>query len=65
MYIYFQKKYTKNMKKAGRKFKKFAKSHLLQKLCKSKFRKKKICQEFDNATENYHKINDMLLKQYQ
>lgn len=65
IYLFFQKKYNKNMKKAGRKFRKFAKSHLLQKLCKSKFRKKNICQKYDHATENYNKINDMLLKQYQ
>ena len=64
IYNFFQKKYKKKFKMAGKKFKQISKSHLLTKICNSKLRKNKICQQHENATNNYNKINDMLLKQY-
>ena len=65
IYLYFQKKYKKQIKKARRKFQKISKPYLLSKLCKSKLRKRHICQKYEIAKNNFNKINDLLLKQYQ
>ena len=64
IFNFFKMKYKKKMKLAEKKFDQLNKSHLLTKLCKSKLRKKNICLQYENATTNYNKINDMLLKQY-
>ena len=65
IYLYFQKKYKRKIQKARRKFQKINKPHLLSKICKSKYRKKDICQKYKIARNNFHKINDLLIKQYQ
>jgi hypothetical protein len=65
VYLFFQKRYKRKIKKAQKKFQKVNKPHLLSKICRSKFRKKNICQKYESAKKNYHKINDLLLKQYQ
>ena len=64
IYTFFKKKYKKKINYISKKYRNFTNSHILDKLCKSKQKNKKVCNQYKISKKNYNKINDILLKQY-